>query len=114
MYMVGAEVVSTLSGMRLGDFVSNRIFKPLGMNSSTYSIDAATQTGKFSETWTSFGRLIPPWIEDEFEDLIAGPGGVISNVEELVRHVMWESVNVYLMNWTGVMGQNDPKQRYRP
>jgi CubicO group peptidase (beta-lactamase class C family) len=91
MYMVGAEVVSTLSGMRLADFVNGRIFKPLGMNSSTYSIDAATQTGKFSETWTSFGRLIPPWIEAEFEDLIAGPGGVISSVEELVSREMWES-----------------------
>jgi CubicO group peptidase (beta-lactamase class C family) len=114
MYMVGAEVVSTLSGMRLADFVNDRIFKPLGMNYSTYSIDAATQTGKFSETWSSFGRLIPPWIEEEFEDLIAGPAGVISSVEELVRHVMWESVNVYLMSWAGVMGQNEPKQRYQP
>jgi CubicO group peptidase (beta-lactamase class C family) len=94
MYMVGAYIVSTLSGMRLANFVNDRIFEPLGMNSSTYSIDSAIQTGKFTETWTSFGRLIPPWIEDEFEDLIAGPGGVISSVEELVRGVVQGSVNV--------------------
>ena len=86
--MVGANIVSTLSGMRYVDFVDSRIFKPLGMSSSTYSIDAAIQTGKFTGTWTSFGRLIPPWIEDEFVDLVAGPGGVISSVEELVCHVI--------------------------
>jgi CubicO group peptidase (beta-lactamase class C family) len=84
MYMVGANIVSTLSGMRYVDFVDSRIFKPLGMGSSTYSIGAAIQTGKFTGTWTSFGRLIPPLIEDEFVDLVAGPGGVISSVEELV------------------------------
>jgi len=83
MYMVGSYVVSVLSGMRYADFVTSRIFKPLGMTSSTYSIDAAIQTGKFTETWTEFGRLIPPWIEDGFEDLVAGPAGVISSVEDL-------------------------------
>jgi CubicO group peptidase (beta-lactamase class C family) len=85
MYMVGSYVVSTLSGMRFVDFVDKRIFKPLGMNSSTYSINAAIKSSKFTGTWTSFGRSIPPWIEEGFVDLVAGPGGVISNVEELVR-----------------------------
>ena len=88
MYIIGSNVVSTLSGMRYVDFVNSRIFKPLGMNSSTYSIDTAVQSGKFTGTWTSFGRLIPPWIEEEFVDLMAGPAGVISSVEELVRHAI--------------------------
>ena len=94
MYMVGAYIVSTLSGKGLGDFVNDRIFKPLGMNSSTYSVDAAIRSGKLTGTWTSFGRLIPPWMEDEFEDLLAGPDGVFSSVEELVRHAMRERVNI--------------------
>ena len=86
--MVGSYVVSELTGVRYVDFVEKRIFKPLGMTSSTYSIDAAIQTGKFTDTWTSFGRLIPPWIEEGFVDLNAGPGGVISSVEELVRQTV--------------------------
>src|SRR5260370_34967194 len=85
MYMVGAYIVSTLTGMGYPDFVNSRIFKPLGMNSSTYSIQAALQTGRFTDTWTSFGRLIPPWIEEEFVDLVAGPAGVMSSIEDLVR-----------------------------
>ena len=91
MYAVGAYIVSTLTGMRFTEFVNNRIFKPLGMNSSTYSIDEAHQTGRFSETWTSFGRLIPPWIQEEYVDLVAGTAGIISCVEDLARHVIWDT-----------------------
>ncbi|KAI9452268.1 beta-lactamase/transpeptidase-like protein [Russula earlei] len=79
MYMVGSYVVSALSRMRYADFVSSRIFKPLGMGSWTYSTDAAIRTGRFTGTWTSFGRAIV--------DLMAGPGGVITSVEELVPWV---------------------------
>src|SRR6266704_2653784 len=89
MYMVGAYVVSTLSGMRFTDFVGGRIFKPLDMGSSTYSIDVAVHTGRFADTWTSFGRLIPHWLQEEYVDLMAGPAGIISSSEELVRHVIW-------------------------
>jgi CubicO group peptidase (beta-lactamase class C family) len=89
MFIVGAYVVSTLSGKRFADFVNHRIFKPLGMNSSTYSTDVAIRSGRFTSTWTSFGRLIPHWLEEEFVDLMAGPAGVISSVEDLVRHAVW-------------------------
>ncbi|KAH9991460.1 hypothetical protein BJV77DRAFT_1007583 [Russula vinacea] len=41
---------------------------------------------RFSETWTSFGRLIPPWIQEEYVDLVAGTAGIISCVEDLARH----------------------------
>ena len=91
MYGIGAYVVSTLTGMRYPDFVGSRIFRPLGMTSSTYSIDAALQTGRFTDTWTSFGRLIPPWIEEGYVDITAGPGGVISSVEDLARHAIWST-----------------------
>ena len=77
--------------MRFTDFVNYRIFKPLGMSSSTYSIDEALQTGRFTDTWTSFGRLIPPWIEEEYVDLVAGTAGIVSNVEDLARHAIYDT-----------------------
>jgi CubicO group peptidase (beta-lactamase class C family) len=88
MYMIGAYVVSTLTGMDFADFVSSRIFTPLGMSSSTYSVNAALQTGRFTDSWTSFGRLIPFWIEEEFEKLVAGPAGVITSAEDMARHAI--------------------------
>jgi CubicO group peptidase (beta-lactamase class C family) len=84
MYIVGTYIVSKLTGMRYVDFVDKRIFKPLGMTSSTYSINGAIQTGRFTGTWTSFGRYIPPWLEEGYVDLMAGAAGVISSVEDLV------------------------------
>ena len=88
MYTVGAYVVSTLSGMPYADFVNNRIFNPLKMSSSTYSINTAISTGKFTGTWTSFGRLIPPWLKEEYIDMTGGPADLISSAEDLARHVI--------------------------
>lgn len=91
MYIVGAYIVSTLTNMRYTDFVNSRIFRPLGMTSSTYSINAALDTGRFTQTWASFGRLIPPYLEEEYVELTAGPGGVISSVEDLARYAIWST-----------------------
>lgn len=88
MYAVGAHIVSALTGVRYPDFVHSRIFKPLGMTSSTYSINAALKTGRFTNTWTSFGRLIPPWIQEEYVDISAGFGGAISSVIDLARRYL--------------------------
>jgi CubicO group peptidase (beta-lactamase class C family) len=112
--MVGAYIESTLTGIGYPDFVNSRIFKPLGMTSSTYSIKAALQSGRFTDTWTSFGRLIPPWIEEEFVDLIAGPGGVISSVEDLMRHscLSLHTISTHVFNRP--LAQNDSEWWYRP
>jgi len=87
MYMVGAHVITTLSGVPFAEFVKDRILKPLRMTRSTYSINEAVQSGEASETWTSFGRRIPSWIEGLETELLAGPGGLISNVKELASWV---------------------------
>ena len=117
MYAVGAHIVSALTGVHYPDFVNSRIFKPLGMNSSTYSINAALKTGRFSNTWTSFGRLIPPWVEEEYVDISAGFGGVISNVVDLVRHAIWglpEICRCRLTPFSGSLGQNDSEWWHQP
>ncbi len=93
MYIVGTYIVSKLTGMRYVDFVNKRIFKSPGMSSSTYSIDAAIRTGKFTGTWTYFGRYIPPWLEEGYVDLMSGAAGVISSVEDLVRHTVWSALD---------------------
>ncbi|KAH9063775.1 beta-lactamase/transpeptidase-like protein [Lactarius deliciosus] len=89
MYMVGAHVITALSGIQFTEFVNDRILRPLKMTESTYSINEAIQSGKASETWTAFGRRIPPWMEGRDIELLAGPAGLISNVKELVRLASW-------------------------
>jgi CubicO group peptidase (beta-lactamase class C family) len=116
MYVVGAHIVSALTGIRYPDFVNSRIFKPLGMTSSTYSINAALKTGRFTNTWTSFGRLIPPWIKEEYVDISAGPGGAISSVIDLARHATIWCYLKYprLTPFAGSLGQNDSERWNQP
>jgi CubicO group peptidase (beta-lactamase class C family) len=85
MYTVGAQVVKALSGVGFIDFVKDRILAPLNMTQTTYSVHEALGSGQASETWTSFGRRIPLWMEGVHAETIAGPGGIISNVNDLVR-----------------------------
>ncbi|KAH9001593.1 beta-lactamase/transpeptidase-like protein [Lactarius akahatsu] len=79
--------ISLVNLKTIGQMYMSRILKPLKMTQSTYSIDEAVQSGKMSETWTPFGRRIPPWMEGLETELMAGPGGLISNVKELASWV---------------------------
>lgn len=112
MYMVGAHVIATLSGLPFVEFVKDRILKPLRMTQSTYSVDEAVQSGKASETWTPFGRRIPLWLEGLEIELMAGPGGLISNVKELVRVILVQVIfeTDYI---EGVLGEIISEQRSR-
>ncbi|KAJ7060513.1 beta-lactamase/transpeptidase-like protein [Mycena amicta] len=85
MYFIGSYVVSKYSGMTYRDFVEQRIFKPLNMTSSTMHPDVANATGRFSQTWSPLNRRrIPFFLSEHSADLMAGAGGVISDVEDLV------------------------------
>ncbi len=66
------------------DFVKARIWEPLDMLETTFHADEASQDGKLTQTWTKFGRKIPIWFPEEQLPLHAGPGGVISNVIDMV------------------------------
>ncbi len=84
MYMVGARIVEKYAQVPYETFVTSLIFKPLNMTSSTYSPSAAARTCRVTQTWTRGVRRIPYWFSDEVNALFAGPGGAISNVEDMV------------------------------
>ncbi|KAJ7039816.1 beta-lactamase/transpeptidase-like protein [Mycena alexandri] len=83
MYFTGAYVVSKYSGSSYRDFVEERIFGPLGMKSSTLYPDRASETGKFTQSFTPSRRRIPFFMPEETAELIAGAGGVMSTVEDM-------------------------------
>ncbi|KAL1945494.1 hypothetical protein VTO73DRAFT_2345 [Trametes versicolor] len=85
MYMVGARIIEKYAQVPYGTFVTSRIFKPLNMTSSTYSPSAAARTGRVTQTWTRGVRRIPYWFSDEVNTLFSGPGGAISNVEDMTK-----------------------------
>ncbi len=85
MYIIGAHLVSTYSGLAFRDFVQQRIFDPLNMTSTTYRGDEAEASGLLSHSWDAQGRRIPYWFRGEpLSELIAGAGGIISNTIDMV------------------------------
>ncbi|KAI1795412.1 beta-lactamase/transpeptidase-like protein [Ganoderma leucocontextum] len=88
-FVLGAYLVSHYANMPYAEFVAQRLFKPLGMSTSTFSPTAANDSGLLTHTWTAFGRRIPFWFDESIAHLKAGPGGIISSAEDMVR---WLSV----------------------
>nr|GAT48083.1 predicted protein [Mycena chlorophos] len=97
MYVTGSYIVSKYSGLDYRDFVAERIFKPLGMSSSTLYPDDAAATGRLTQAWTPLGgRRIPFFMPEHSAPLIAGAGGVQSTVEDLtlwIRMLLNKGVN---------------------
>ena len=85
MYILFAQIVESYSGKSLPDFVGERILMPLNMTSSTYSGSKAASTGLMSQAWSLSGRRIPFIFEDDrLGSTVAGAGGLISNVIDMV------------------------------
>ncbi|OAX32863.1 beta-lactamase/transpeptidase-like protein [Rhizopogon vinicolor AM-OR11-026] len=96
MFMVAGHIVETYSGKTYTSFVEDRIFTPLGMSSSTFSPAKAAKTGKFTQGWTSSGRLLPELFPEDMVMLMAGAGGVISSAVDMSKWVaLWLNKGVY-------------------
>jgi CubicO group peptidase (beta-lactamase class C family) len=83
--MLAATVISRYSGHSFEDFVSHRILSILNITSSTYWPSVAISSGHQAHTFAPSSRRIPHWFTDANTLLVAGPMGVISNTEDLVR-----------------------------
>jgi CubicO group peptidase (beta-lactamase class C family) len=84
MFTAAAHIIETYSAQTYTSFVEDRIFTPLGMSSSMFSPAKAGKTGKFTQGWTSNGRLLPECFTEEVVPLMAGAGGVISSAVDMV------------------------------
>ncbi|KAI0767877.1 beta-lactamase/transpeptidase-like protein [Irpex lacteus] len=88
MYILASHVVALYSGTSFEDFVRTRIWDPLNMTSSTYSLTEASKTGRLTEAWATNGRRIPNVFEQPGASFVAaGAGGVISSVEDLTKWI---------------------------
>jgi hypothetical protein len=65
-----------------------------------YTLAEAQKTDRFSESWTSFGRRIPPhWLTDGDLGLIAGAGGILSTATDVSQ---WAKVLLGITDGTQV------------
>ncbi|KAG1877405.1 beta-lactamase/transpeptidase-like protein [Suillus subluteus] len=96
MFTTAAHIIEAYSAQTYTSFVEDRIFIPLGMTSSTFSPAKAGKTGRFTQGWTSSGRLIPECFTEEIVTLMAGAGGVISSAVDMSKWVaLWLNKGVH-------------------
>ncbi|KAG1877404.1 beta-lactamase/transpeptidase-like protein [Suillus subluteus] len=96
MFTTAAHIIEAYSAQTYTSFVEDRIFIPLGMTSSTFSPAKAGKTGRFTQGWTSSGRLIPECFTEEIVALMAGAGGVISSAVDMSKWVaLWLNKGVH-------------------
>ncbi|KAI0821223.1 beta-lactamase/transpeptidase-like protein [Irpex lacteus] len=87
MYILASHIIATYSGLPFTQFVKQRIFTPLRMSTTTYSQTEASERGLLTQFFNAEGRRIPFWYPEHSEEMIAGAGGVISSVHDLVEWV---------------------------
>jgi CubicO group peptidase (beta-lactamase class C family) len=87
MYVVVAHIVATYSGQSYMSFVQDRIFDPLNMTSSGHLYSEALKRGGVSQAWAR-GRRVPMPTDDTEVEVNAGPGGILSNVVDLVSFLL--------------------------
>lgn len=83
MYFVGSYIIETYSGESYAEFVKQRIFSPLNITTSGFSIREAEKTGSLTQVFAG-KRRVPFVVNDSNVRLIAGAGGVISSAIDLV------------------------------
>jgi CubicO group peptidase (beta-lactamase class C family) len=82
--MLTSDIVARYSGQSFPDFVSDRIFTPVGMSSSTYLSSAGETAGTAVHSFTKEGRRIPTLVTDT-DLVLAGAGGIVSSTQDLSR-----------------------------
>lgn len=55
-YFIAGEIIIHLSGQSYPSFINENIFKPLGMSSSMYNLEAVFGTGRAAKAYVSFGK----------------------------------------------------------
>lgn len=94
--MLAQVLIEHFSNQTLPEFITQRIFKPLNMSSTSYSLSAALASGRASQAFDTAHRRIPLGLPDIDQALIAGPAGILSTAPDVLK---W--ARLLLGGWNG-------------
>jgi CubicO group peptidase (beta-lactamase class C family) len=91
-YAILARLVEVVSGMPFADYMTQRIFAPLGMN-RTFAAVTSREIERRAEQLTQ-GHIAAfgiPIRSTEMDGYLAGSGGVVSNAEDMARYLAMQT-----------------------
>jgi len=91
-YTAGGALLAQMDSTNWEDFISSKLFKPLGMNSTQLSVNDMPNTSDYAYPYIDWES--EPEVMDFFNSDILGPaGGIISNVEDMSKWVKFNLNN---------------------
>lgn len=84
-YLVAGQVIEKVSGMPWSEFITKKIFQPLGMN-RTKALLSMVQDDNITSPHDWIDNQIQP-IEQESADLVGPAGSVLSSIDDIARWV---------------------------
>jgi CubicO group peptidase (beta-lactamase class C family) len=82
-YILLGRVVEKVSGQKLGDFLRQRLFQPLGMNDTSYELAASDP--RLAKGYTTFLLSPPEVVAPEGAGWLGGAGGIYSTPLDLAK-----------------------------
>ncbi|MTK11510.1 MAG: serine hydrolase [Clostridiaceae bacterium] len=112
MYGAVGYIIEAVSGMSYEEFVEKRIFKPLGMNHSNFSVDAMKSSMDFSKPYSAKGEEVK---QIPFKTLNAiGPAGAInSNLVDMIKWLRFH-MNKGKINGNEIITEKNLTQMHSP
>lgn len=89
LYLVAGEVVARVSGMSWGEFVTTRIFKPLGMNNTVPSSVTLNENSNLAMAHRSYGDEIKQ-LEIYNVGMMGAAGGIYSSANDLSKWMLMQ------------------------
>ncbi|UCC82513.1 MAG: serine hydrolase [Gemmatimonadota bacterium] len=88
MFMTAGYLAGRLAGMTWEELVSGRIFEPLGMARSNFSVDESQRSDDFAYPYVQIGEDVRQ-VDFRNLDEIGPAGSINSSVEEMIRYVQF-------------------------
>jgi CubicO group peptidase (beta-lactamase class C family) len=88
MFMTAGYLAGRLTGMSWEDLVGERIFGPLGMARSNFSVDESQRSDDFAYPYVRIGEDVRQ-VDFRNLDEIGPAGSINSSVEEMIRYVQF-------------------------
>jgi len=88
-YSIAGDMIAERAGTSWEEMIKNRIFKPLGMNSTLLSVSAIGNASDYSLPYIDWEGGKPEEMEFHNADILGPAGCIISNVTDLSKWVIF-------------------------
>lgn len=91
-YVIAGYTVGKVNGKSWEEFVSEKIFKPLGMKNTFFNIEEMINSGDYATPYANMTSEHPePWQEIQNNPEFAPAGGIIADIESMM---LWLKFNL--------------------